>query len=380
MKIVYIENVRMPSERAHAYQIAQTCAAWSRAGHTVVLVNPSRARGQSLFDYFHLPDQLFQHITLPVFDLLQWSWIPRPLAYFIQRWSFLRATRRWMKTVPDVDVWYTRDVAMVAGLGASDRRFVLELHDAPERLHKRWKLLQPLIRGFVTITKTMLPKLKELGVPDVCTFVAPDGFDPEEFRSLSTREDARKELGIPADAFVAFYLGGLFAWKGIDLVVASWAQTLTRAHLIVIGGPKQDRERLEALVPLNLKARVHFFDQTPHQKAIRLFSSADIGLLTSSPKEDHGRLYTSPLKQFEYLAAGLPILASDVPSSHEILDETVARFYQPSVEGFVSVLHFVMQNPAWLSQSASRARTFVQPYSWQTRSEGVVRWLEASHC
>ena len=39
MKLVYIENVRVPSERAHAYQIVQTCAWLARLGHSVTLVN-----------------------------------------------------------------------------------------------------------------------------------------------------------------------------------------------------------------------------------------------------------------------------------------------------------------------------------------------------
>ncbi|HEU0051490.1 MAG TPA: glycosyltransferase [Patescibacteria group bacterium] len=377
MKIVYIENVRMPSERAHAYQIVQTCANWGRLGHHVILVTPERTRGQNIFSYFHLPSNLFQHVALRTADPLSWRWFfLKRIAYFFQRFFFLRAVRASVRT-ESADVWYTRDVAMVEALGSPAKSFVLELHDSPERLKKRWNKINLFISRVVVITKNMREPLIALGVHPDKIFVAPDGFDPDEMRNLPDREAVRQSLNIPREAIVCLYLGSLYPWKGVDLVVQTWHRLPSNAYLFIVGGPAQDQLRLKRLVSHEDAERVHFFDQMPHEQAIRFLSAADLGLLTSSPHDAHGRLYTSPLKLFEYLAAGLPILASDVPSSRELLTEDVARFYEPTSDGFVSALRMIIEHPSWIDLARSRAKAFVQPYTWKSRSRSIAEWLEA---
>ena len=109
MKLVYIENVRVPSERAHAYQIVQTCAWLARLGHSVTLVNPSRAGGADAFQAYGLTAGLFTHVALPSWDPLSVPWVrPKAIAYALQRWAFTRAARQWSTSQP-ADVWYSRD-------------------------------------------------------------------------------------------------------------------------------------------------------------------------------------------------------------------------------------------------------------------------------
>lgn len=76
MKIIYVENVRVPSERAHAYQISQTCAWFARLGHDVTLVNPDRAGGKDIFTEYGLEPGLLKHVTLRIIDPLSWDWFP----------------------------------------------------------------------------------------------------------------------------------------------------------------------------------------------------------------------------------------------------------------------------------------------------------------
>ena len=87
MKIIYVENVRVPSERAHAYQISQTCAWFARLGHDVTLVNPDRAGGKDIFTEYGLEPGLLKHVTLRIIDPLSWDWFPlKKIAYALQRY------------------------------------------------------------------------------------------------------------------------------------------------------------------------------------------------------------------------------------------------------------------------------------------------------
>jgi len=371
MKIIYVENVRIPSERAHAYQIVQTCAWFAKLGHDVTLVNPDRAGGADMFTAFGLPSDLFRHVKLPVTDPLAWSWFPwKKIAYLIQRFSFAHAVKRWAEGQQG-DIWYTRDPAMVDVLRRPDRRFALELHDAPDAQASRWMRIKGAVSSFIVITRGLENKLQELGVPASSITVAPDGYDPADFVQTSDRQHERERMGVPQDAFVAIYTGSFYPWKGVDRVVEAWAESDPRAHLVLIGGPEGDRARLERLVDPRVAARVHFVPMLPHADAIRALAAADVGLLTSSDKEEIGRVYTSPLKQFEYLAAGLPVIASDVPSSHEVLTVDVAQFYGNDGRAFNEALARAMQNASWHSTAVNRSRELVAPYTWENRARTI---------
>ena len=249
MRIIYVENVRIPSERAHAYQIVQTCAWLSRFGATVELVNPDRANDKNVFAYFGIEQNLFTHILLPVFDPLAWKWFTwKSAAYAIQRWSFVRALKKWASK-KEADVWFTRDLAMMDAVYVPGRRIILELHDRPDHQPERWKRHLPHVTGFVVITHGLKDVLIELGVPADRIIVAPDGYDPKDFLVSGDRATARRELGLPNDASIVFYAGGFYPWKGVDLIVSAWAKVPESIHLVLIGGPEGDRKRLESLVP-----------------------------------------------------------------------------------------------------------------------------------
>lgn len=371
MKIIYVENVRIPSERAHAYQIVQTCAWFARAGHDVTLVNPDRAGGKDVFSAYGLEPDLFRHVTLGVIDALSFGWLNKKFAYIVERWSFMRALRSWISG-QGADVWYTRDPAIVDALKGAERRIVLELHSRPDSNPGRWSRMKEHVDRFIVISNGLKDTLTRLGVPADRISVAPDGFDPRDFEDRVECTAERQHLSIPRDAFVVMYTGSFYPWKGVDLIVRAWKNAPLSAHLVLIGGPEDDRRRLAALVETETKSRIHIFPRMERRDAIRALAAADVGLLSTSPAFEIGRAYTSPIKQFEYLAAGLPILASDVPSSHEVLDEHVAKFFDYTAEGLVSALHELVSDASWRDRAGREARTFVKPYTWEARANHIL--------
>jgi glycosyltransferase involved in cell wall biosynthesis len=377
MKVVYFENVRIPSERAHAYQIVQTVMGFSRRGAEVILVNPRRTT-QDVFSYFHLPPGSFRHVLLAVFDPLSWKWFSmKRLAYHLQRWSFTRAAAHWVAG-QTADVWYTRDPWLVNHLSPKTKggAWVLELHNAEGLSANDFRSMQGRIALFVVISQGLRERLIELGVPSDRICVAPDGFDPSAFVSLPSRAEARQALGIAEDRFVAIYAGGFYPWKGVDLMVRSWKQAPEQATLVLIGGPDGDRARLEALVKGIPSSSLKLLPQRPHQEVIRLLVGADVGLLPTSPAFEIGRSYTSPLKQFEYLAVGLPVLAADVPSSHEVLNDQAARFFSYDETSFLSSLKAVMEDVGWRKQAREEGKKLVQAYSWDARAKTIFERME----
>lgn len=375
MKIIYVENVRIPSERAHAYQIVQTCAWFSRLGHEVILVNPDRAQEKDVFQVYGIKPGLFQHVRLPVSDPLVWNWFPfKKLAYVWQRFSFARVLEKWASR-QQADAWYTRDPAMIDILNAENRNWFLELHDRPDTNEARWERIKGKVKKFITITDSLKEVLIGLGIEADRILVASDGYDPHDFQIQADRQAERERLNVPPDAFVAIYIGSFYPWKGVDLAVRAWQRTDPDSHLVLIGGPASDRARLEKLVDPEVLRRVHILPAMSHSSAIQALVAGDIGLLASSETEEIGRAFTSPLKQFEYLAAGLPILASDVPSSREILNSQVAKFYTYSEEGFIDGFFKIKAGVDWRKQASVEAKELVAPHTWEARSRSILEFM-----
>ena len=135
-------------------------------------------------------------------------------------------------------------------------RWALELHDAPDANSARWDRIKGSVAVYIAISRGLVDWLKKKGIDAA---LAPDGFDPKEIESLKTREEARKILGLPEDAFIAIYTGTFYPWKGVDLVARAWAKTPSSAHLVLIGGPESDLKRIEQCIDPMVSSRVHLF-------------------------------------------------------------------------------------------------------------------------
>lgn len=366
MRIAYLQNARIPTEKAHGYQIMKTCEALVGAGHQVQLFVADRRNPieQNPFEYYGIPKS-FDLFRLPVLDLMD---VVKPLnsvAYAIERASFVRAVKRSRLALLASDIWYTRDLLVAeALLEITDGRPVyVELHDVDHRLDE----ILNQVSGWIVISEGLKKVLIEKGVASEKITVAHDGFDPSAFAELPQKMEARKKFGLDPNEFILVYTGHLYPWKGVDSIAPAFASIPEGVRLVIVGGHAADLARIKVLA--GNAPRVSFIGQRPREEVSMWLAAADAALLPTSGKFEIGKLYTSPLKLFEYLAAGLPILASDVPSSHEVLDESVATFVKPDdADDFLKKLNEVKQR-VW---STDAAKEKVKPYTWKARGELIA--------
>lgn len=87
-------------------------------------------------------------------------------------------------------------------------------------------------------------------------------------------------------------------------------------------------------------------------------------------------MYTSPLKLFEYMASGKPIIASDLPSSREVLTENMAHFFRPDdPESLTNTINEVITNISEADKRARQAFVEVAQYSWASRAQKIVEFI-----
>ncbi|MBO1079079.1 glycosyltransferase family 4 protein [Roseomonas haemaphysalidis] len=169
------------------------------------------------------------------------------------------------------------------------------------------------------VTEVLGAKVAAAGVPRERITVVPNGIHPEDFAALQ----ARPEGGPVVLGFVGF----IRDWHGLDRVIralAGYRGTPTLAMHVVGEGPA--RVPLETLArELGVADRVTFGGLAAREAIPGIVSQFDIALQPASVP------YASPLKVFEYMAAGRAIVAPDQPNLREVLrDGETALLFDPN--------------------------------------------------
>jgi glycosyltransferase involved in cell wall biosynthesis len=154
------------------------------------------------------------------------------------------------------------------------------------------------------------------------------------------------------------------------------------AHGLIVGGhpAEPDLGRLERLAAdLGLGGRVRFAGQVEPARVATLLDDADVLVLPNTATSISAR-YTSPLKLFEYLAAGKPIVASDLPAFREVLQDGITAVLVAPGDGAAlgRGIRRLLDDAGLAARLARAAFDAAADYSWDRRAERLERVLEAA--
>jgi glycosyltransferase involved in cell wall biosynthesis len=388
-KLIYVANNRLPTEKAHGLQIVQMCEALADTGYAVTLVTPRRFNTpemktvRSLWEHYGV-NRNFGFCRLPCLDLF--PLFPRHhVAMLIQTITYLLALVVWLM-FRRVDVLYTRD--LFAGLVITTTRprtkLVYEVHQVHRsRLGQRVQAFVVRRAYTVPITHHLADKMRALGARRV--LVEHDGMRLARFENRPTRETARAALGIDPAAFVIGYIGRLHTMgmtKGLDTLVDAISHAGREgavADLLLVGGPEEGiktiREQWQAR---GLSSeRLHTVGQVPPGHVPRYLAAMDVGAMPL-PWTEHFAYYASALKLFEYMAAGCAVLASDLPSTAEVVRDGETAVLAPpgDVSAFAGAIRRLVADRALCRTLGERAQAEVQRYSWSARADRIRVFIE----
>ena len=177
-------------------------------------------------------------------------------------------------------------------------------------------LVLPVCESLFEKVKAYAPQKMQCVLHDVPLFGDSEKSGPAE--------NIRESLGITGKAVL--YIGNLERYQGIDLVLEAFARWSIRKdiHLIVIGGDDSKVSIYKAAVAeKGIDDQIHFIGSRPLPHLSDYLIQADILV---SPRL-HGR--NTPMKIYSYLASGRPILATNIPAHHQVLDSSCAMLVSP---------------------------------------------------
>lgn len=384
-KLYCVANARIPSKRAQSLQVVQMAAAFQRAGAATTLLHarrhptPALPPGEDLFSYYAVGSG--ERPAVEALACVDWiDRVPTRLQYVparVQELSFSRAAARRIGTEPALV--YCREVEAARHLVRRGHPSVfLEIHRVPGgRLRRKWTLeAAARARGIVAISGGVREDLGALGVDLDSIVVEPDGFEVERFQNLPTREEARRELGLEPGARVAVYTGGLMEWKGVGVLLEA-ARLVPEVTFVIAGGTEADVARLQARAAGVSNVRLDGFQ--PPQRVVQYLAAADIGVVPNRSKPTISARYTSPLKIFEAMAVGLPLVASNLASIREILQEkksTLGILAAPdSASALANSVRSLMEDEAGRAEIRTRSLERAKHYGWDARAARILEWM-----
>ena len=218
-------------------------------------------------------------------------------------------------------------------------------------------------------------KLKELfvknGISENKILVAPDAVDLEKFDIKETQEECRKRLNLPLDKKIVLYTGHLYQWKGTSTLIEAARHLPKEVEIYFVGGTKRDLANVKSQM-----SSVKFIGQRPHSEISYWLKAADVLVLPNSGKEEISKSWTSPLKLFEYMASKRPIVASDLPSLREILNENNAVLVRPDdQESLAQGIKRVLEDKDLAEKISNRAFQNVQNHTLEKRAENILKFI-----
>lgn len=207
-------------------------------------------------------------------------------------------------------------------------------------------------------------------------FVAPDAYDEQLF-APQDRTACRTALGLPADAPLIAYAGMTFAHRWLDGLLAAAAQLQAghpRLHLLLVGGrPAEVAALRDQAARLGLTERVLLTGPRPQAEVVRHLGAADVLVIPDTVTD----ITASPLKLFEYLALGQPLVAPDLPALREIVPPTLAQlFSRRDLAGLTQALDAALAARDDQAGAAAR-RTLALDHTYGRRAERILGVIDA---
>jgi glycosyltransferase involved in cell wall biosynthesis len=378
-RLHYISPSLLPSRSANSVHVVHQCDALAHLGVEITLYAKC-----AIHDIDDLRSKIKQNYGV---DAGNWR-----LVTFYSKFSqadtlriALMALRNVLRA-PRSDVILSRNLYASWLMTAARRPMLFETHQLEYGIRKamqRWIMSRPWVRT-IAISDCLVACLEEhhalrLRDPLVLHDAAPFGIArlPPECR----RHALAELLKIPVDDLVRWnavcgYFGQLYAGWGIE-IIEKMADARPECLFLVFGGSESDVTKRRANAPTNLRYMGH----VPHPVAQCLQASVDVLLMPYQRTvsigiqgQDTAR-WMSPMKMFEYLAAGVPMISSDLPVLREVLDngKNAVLVNPAEADQWVAALDLLISNSDFANSIGELAhQQYKAKHTWLSRASTLL--------
>ena len=371
MKIALISSSQIPSTTANSIQVMKVAHSLTRQGHEINLLVPgsgstpwpvlqSHYGVEQPFDIHWLPSQhmlkRYDMAFTAVNQATAWK------ADLIYTWLPQAAVLSLMRHIPTM----------------------MEMHDMPSgrmgpTLFKQF-VRHPGKKRLLVITQALYDKLRrehQFNLPEQEYRISPNGADLHHYENLPSPAEARRQLGLK-DGLTVGYTGHFYSGRGMDLLLKLIPE-FPQVNFLIVGGQPDKVAAWQNYMHLPQYRNVHTTGFVDNFRLPLYQAAAEILLMPyeqviAGSSGGNSAEICSPMKMFDYMAAGRAILSSDLPVFHEVLNENNAVFCPPNdAEAWKQALGKLIQDPDGCCILGGQARQDAMNYSWDARAQKALR-------
>ncbi|WKZ34260.1 MAG: glycosyltransferase family 4 protein [Anaerolineales bacterium] len=218
--------------------------------------------------------------------------------------------------------------------------------------------------------------IASLGINRQLVTVIPNGVSPSDFSAtpLPSREGREPVL---------LYIGTLADWQGLDIVIKALPkileQQVVRLHIVGRGRSRQRKMLARQIRKLGLDEHVTVQPAVPHHEIPNLIASADICVAPLGLNDRNVTQGACPIKLLEYMAAGRPLLASNMPIVRELIREDVdGLLFSPNDPNDLARQALALLNDFKLSQrlAESASQRVLTKFTWHESQKKLGKVYE----
>ncbi|MEM9215035.1 MAG: glycosyltransferase [Cyanobacteria bacterium P01_F01_bin.150] len=255
---------------------------------------------------------------------------------------------------------------------------IYEQHHLEEKHYPSEVVQHPLLQTAVTVVESVRQDMVKNGMPSNKVVTLHNGYNRLFMQRQPHKAEAWRSrlLGTNYERLVV-YSGALYTFKGVDLLLEI-AKGFPHVKFAFAGGPDEQRQQYERMVADRHLENVSFLGFITQDQLASLLQAADV--LAHPHLDGKAASFTSPLKFFDYMASGTPIIASEISSMIEFKNAGVVAAWCPpnSPHAFASCLTQVLAEYPHKFDGYIDSVDYIRQFSWENRITKILNRVDGA--
>ena len=372
MKICVVTSGFPTKRSANSIFVVKLCEQWADQGHEVTIVTP-QSLTNILIGKSGRTAKAFTYTT-PGGSTIN---VYRPRIITFSNISLLRGLKNWLrrraianavKRIGQQDAYYchfwNNAYDLYKAIGQQAKPLFVATGESSIKLRVADEGFRQAVSGVVCVSTKNMEESIGLGLTskEKC-IVLPNAIDTNVFHKMD-KQQCRQELGIDPQLFVVIYVGQFLHRKGYDRLAAAIDKLNDpEIGVVFLGKAKEGKEPL---------CKGLIYQGFTNQKEIaRYLNAADVFVLPTQAEGCCNAIV-------EAMACGLPIISSDLPFNHDILDSNNALLINPnSVEQIAEAIKTIKDNKALQASLAAQSLEKAQRLALPDRAQRIITFINS---
>ncbi|MEG3979390.1 glycosyltransferase family 4 protein [Microcoleus sp. T3B2] len=271
---------------------------------------------------------------------------------------------------------HTRDWNFVKAAVKNGIPAIYEQHHHENKQFESEIVRNPLFQISVTVADTVRDSMIKNGMPPEKVITLHNGFNHLFLaRQTEAAQNWRQQLLEDDRQHLAVYAGGLYPFKGVDMLV-DVAKELPLVQFAIAGGDSSQVTAYQQLAKSKQVNNIKFLGYLPQNQLASLLQAADV--LTHPHCLTEAATFTSPLKFFDYMASGTPIVATEIASLMEFKSGNIAATWcEPdNPHQFAQSIRDCLTKYPRKSEGYAETLNFVKQFSWENRIQKIMGYVD----